>query len=712
MSNLRIRKWLHGTPGVVPPPLPPTDSTYAIRFTDAVWTEDTISDLLAANVSNDNLVTVTNDSSVLLQVWDDTRNIAPAGSGTFTMRELRDPFCQFITTAAPLGSGGNLYFAFKASAAESGATTTKTLTFTIVDYPALTYPMGASTPAGWGGFPVHLLPGTLTDWAITAQSTAGALSLWGEVNSTTLLSNASTLSGWTGTKAWLTWAGTTYGGTTSPGKTVASPTTGPATYTATLTNAVLGRSITVTMDVTANCRNVRPAPGRDSTSANQLRNGLPGAFAAKTLCEPGTYISMTGPRPGNAATGAGGQVAPTSPFVADGGVGGFVDGWNPDGLRARKVHASWRQVKGRAPGAVLSGTFTLDLRNVTNVYMRMSGLAATIVTDKATASDGNPYYTWVMCDHIQGNLNLGDTDRDSAMFAHDCCGANKPAVYGRDSQMVGTITRNSPSGDGFNYSCYNTDAAQVKCAFSWNFGTDKRVNGPAGDHGDWAVWALGTSGTSYPLVAALPAGSTVDAGRIYGNIFFRGYNPMIINAAGQNTDTMGFRGLHPSNVKFNWKIGGNIIQTAQVNGIPMSFHGAGSAILNNSMVGSFNIPNPGDSLSNVRAEVSTGPNDVFPYAHNISRAGFATDATGTPPTQTNNRSASSEASWTPLLTNPSDINTSRTRDQVIGFYTPLAVAGGLTQEANGSPRARIQGAVGDTTLIDHRRQTIAATFWD
>jgi hypothetical protein len=163
--------------------------------------------------------------------------------------------------------------------------------------------------------------------------------------------------------------------------------------------------------------------------------------------------------------------------------------------------------------------------------------------------------------------------------------------------------------------------------------------------------------------------------------------------------------------KYMKLFGGNIGSDLTIHGLYTQNLDVSSKIRNNSLlhaVGIYNFPGGSDGTGPATSNIGNSDAGVD-FSHNVTTSTVV--SSGGAPTETNMRYVSSSIpNYTALWTNPAVFDISRTISEFLADYQPTTDANGLLL-TGGVPRARIQGATGDLDLIDHRRQTISATFW-
>lgn len=499
-------------------------STTDQQFVDVTTWLDTIPD---------NQITVTVAGDVSMRVWGYETLQTDGQTRTWVDRKLRE-YLVAVTDGAAVGHGTWTFSALDGPN-ETGNLSTFVVALAVQATPVATITVGGQwDKAGYGGFPLSRF-GSANDWVLNTQSdtTNNPLALWdGTVPDAARIAWASSVSPPTGT----------YGGV----KKVASPTTGQAAYTATVSSSSLGISNRViTFNVDGDIVKVGPCPGRDSPtvgSLNQLidvvRNGRSDGtmpWGQVIVCNEGIFNSTAVNQDWNPKQpGPTISDAPQSPFGTNASPSwDYADGWNP----------RWITIKGDLPGIVFvegeapihqtqiqSGRINVaSLTNQTLGY-RFTNLdlckgsnasgASLFIRDGSSTVQGTHK---VAIDHCtRGNITLNDDGdySDMLIVAYndlDNAAANFTAtslgIIGKDSQIIGNVLRNYV-GDILNSFIYCSTIGNGRTKTSWNVSVDKKLE--LGAHSDF-YQTHAFSAKQYINTTTFPPGSDIDIGEFVGN---------------------------------------------------------------------------------------------------------------------------------------------------------------------------------------------------
>ena len=680
----------------------PAPGTVYLRGTEKAWLDLTAA---VAGIHDTNDITIALagvTGQIAANVWLGKR-LLPAQSSLQVKRELLDNFIIESIGATDGATIGALTVSGFAGAANTGAPVSTTVTFVCNNAALASWDFGVLTPAGYGGYPVHTFLGFSGDWTITAQSNDGQFAI---------------LSDDSRSLARLVLAGA-YGSATR-----AVPPTAGTSASVTLRSASRGVSKTIAINFIARQYDCAPWPATDKTSglattqfAHSTRPTSISSWAYGNVyvLEDGVhdhdgYLVGFGEDFG-AHPISNGIGAPTGPFAGDSWAMTPNPTYNPKLITIRS----------RTPLGADLKSITIDLKSIPRTTNRTVGLRLTNVQIDNFAigdsSNANNACDLVVVDHcyVSGaGVNAGIAMGSGApadtvgmiVIANDCHGSI--ACFGPAAKLWGNrISSSSKNHDSVEWCGTDgpagTIAAGVTAENCFNLFIDKQGQDDP-NHADYNQ-LLGAV-TMYNRKTG-----PVSTGWVYGNIIWGGQHRTSTGSrsgvAGETgKSVIGGQGwfFHDGldNVDYfqQLRFGGNAMVDISPCGLQARNPAEGSVIAYNMMLYDHAVTNPIFGAGTPTIQIDKGGSSYtqdtkkIQIKNNICEAYNIAKDDGMTPTETGN-TFRCDGAW----------QTSHLNAAAIG---PAAKdVGDIVRALSAKPGVTIaNGPFCDTTMIDHRRQTV------
>lgn len=682
------------------------DGPLKIRTRDKL--EVDLSSLLSAFEDTGNLITVSVTGTrglVTAKIWlmrDLTGGDMPYG---FVKRELLDYFIVEVLGGVSGKSPGSIVFSGYTAPNGSGSRVTQTLSLMCDDTPPTTWPMGANTLGGFGGFPVHrYMPGNPQDWVLPNM---GQFALLKDPKPRTELgSGRSYPNGY----CRLVLASALYGG-----PPLLPPVAGKSAMVV-LYNKSLGQMRMLTVKFVGGQTDVAPWPaidtlGKQDAPTTQLGVAMrvPSNFAygSTFMLEEGDHLNSTlqvGFTTGFGVTTIAG-VAPGGCFTGE----SKVYTANPV-FNERLV--TWR---GRTPGTY-ADRLNFDLRSIKRTVTHTIGFRFTrLKLGQLQLYDGNgDYGDWnITCmDHVEAErlgraaTTCATIDLTSGM--NTCIISNfikgQLKFSGNDFQVVGNRIETPANvaltpGDSANFtgSSFNSDDSTAGAVVAFNLWINKQ--GP-----DSLVHVDYLQGNN----TSTPAGDKRGM-RFYGNAIHAGKRRISTGTAAGRAGDLGKNlpggaecvfmfDFGPTN--WQWEVAGNLIVESVYWGLGFKNPAAGTKIRHNMLLDDLANTNPVYDHDKPTIELqasggwSTANNNGIYIENNIQSQSYIAQSGGIDATAYDNTLLGVSPAWQIAnLVNPT----------IGGAAKDIADVEAAFSFKPGAPIR--QGPFHDKTLLDMRRHT-------